>query len=310
MKNKLFYNLSHKFHRIGFYFKSVFIYIKDERKEKNKIHRFFKAFLINLKLFNYKNGYYEYLEIPLTTKCSLLCKHCSNLIPCYKRRKDYDSKILLKSIKTFLECINNIVYVRLLGGEPFLSDNLYCILKYLVKNDKIQIIEIVTNGTVVPNDKKIIKLLKNKYVRISISDYPNVDKTNLINFLVKHHINYRIDTMNYWMDYGKPFKRNKSVTQLKKQFSRCNNVCKSLVNGQLHLCPRSSHGTDLKILKNNESDYVDLLDKSFTIEEKREKINALFRKKYINACDYCDFGTKESNKIPVAEQINLNNDAK
>lgn len=305
MKNTLLYNLSHKFHRIGFYFKSVLIYINDERKEKNKLYRFFRAFLVNFKIFNYKYGYYEYLEIPLTTKCSLLCKHCSNLIPCYKRRKDYDSKILLKSIKTFLDCINNIVYVRLLGGEPFLSDNLYCVLNFLVKNDKIQIIEIVTNGTVVPTDKKIIKLLKNNHVRISVSDYLNVDKTKLINFLTNHNINYHIDKMSYWMDYGKPFKRNKSINQLKKQFSRCNNVCKSLINGQLHLCPRSSHGTDLKILKNNECDYVDLLDKSLTIDEKRKKINDLFRKKYIDACDYCDFGTNNSKKIIVAEQINF-----
>lgn len=305
MKNQFFYNLSHKFHKFGFYLRAVGIYIKDDRKEKNKIVRFLNAFVVNLRIFNYKYGYYEYLEIPITTKCSLLCKHCSNLIPCYKKRNDYDINLLLKSINIFLECINNIVYVRILGGEPFLSDNLYSVLNFLIRKDKIQIIEVVTNGTVVPNDKKIINLLKNNRVRVSVSDYPNVDKTNLINFMKSNLINYRIDTMNYWMDYGKPFKRNKSIKQLKKQFSKCNNVCKSLVNGQLHLCPRSSHGTDLKILKNNEFDYVDLLDKNLSIEEKKKRINDLFIKKYITACDYCDFGTSKSKKIPVAEQIKL-----
>ena len=57
------------------------------------------------------------------------------------------------------------------------------------------------------------------------------------------------------------------------------------------------------ILKNNEDDYLDLLDNKMSLEKKKEKLNELLRKKYILACDYCDFGTKVSKKIPVAEQI-------
>ena len=118
MRNKLFHYLTFKFHRIGFYIYAV----KYDLQDKNG--NLFKILFDNLKIFNYKYGYYEYLEIPLTTKCSLKCKYCSNLIPCYKRPKDYDINILTDSIKTFLKCINKIVYIRLLGGEPFLSDNL------------------------------------------------------------------------------------------------------------------------------------------------------------------------------------------
>ena len=105
------------------------------------------------------------------------------------------------------------------------------------------------------------------------------------------------------MDYGDTTKKNKSYNELKKQFRRCNHICKSLLNGQLHLCPRSSHGTDLGIITNNEDDYINLLDKTISIEEKKKLIIKLFKKKCILACDYCDFATSKSKKIPVAEQV-------
>lgn len=243
------------------------------------------------------------MEIPITTKCSLNCKKCSNLIPCYKKRSDYDTDILIKSINKFLSCINYIVFIRILGGEPFLNKDLSKILEEVLKSDKIQRIEIVTNGTVIPKDKKLLDILKNNRIIVSVSEYPIVDYNKLILFLKKNNIKYRIDKMNFWMDYGKPNKRNKSNKELIKQYARCNNVCKSLVNGQLHLCPRSSHGTDLGIITNNEDDYVDLLDDKISDIEKRKKLIRLFKKKYIVACDYCDFGTNKSKKIPVAEQI-------
>ena len=109
--------------------------------------------------------------------------------------------------------------------------------------------------------------------------------------------------MSYWMDYGNVKKRNRTEKELKRQFSRCHSVCKSLVNGEVHICPRSSHGTDLGIIKGNERDYLDLLDDSVSISRKKKMLHNLFKKKYIMACDYCDYGTKFSKRVKVAEQI-------
>lgn len=189
------------------------------------------------------------------------------------------------------------------GGEPFASKNLFNVLNKLLETKKIQRIEIATNGTIIPNDQELINTLCNKKIIVCISRYPNVNTTNLINFFKNQGINYRIDKINFWMNYGNIEKQNKTTKELKKQFKNCNHICKSLLNGQLHLCPRSSHGTDLGIIKNNEDDYLDLLDKTLTIEEKKTLITKLLKKKYILACDYCDFATKNSKKIPVAEQI-------
>ncbi len=299
----LFHNIAYKLHRVGFYMYSVKYYYMDHCHGMSKIKCLFESIITNLKIFNYRYGYYEYLEIPITTKCSLRCKYCSNLISYYKKKCDYDSTILINGIKTFLRCIHNIVYVRVLGGEPFLSKNLYRVLRVLLKSNKIQRIEVVTNGTIVPTDERIISILRNKRIIVCISRYPIVDYRKLVVFLKENGIRYRLDKMHYWMNYGNTKKRNKTKKELMKQYASCNHVCKSLVNGQIHLCPRSSHGTDLGIIKNNKDDYLDLLDETMSIREKKKRINDLFRKKYIMACDYCDYGTKKCKKIKVAEQI-------
>lgn len=317
MKSYLLHRIIYTMHRLGFYYYSVKYYVIDNYYENNNIILNFFRYVITLfkgifkeiKIFNYNFGYYEYLEIPITTKCSLRCKGCSNLIPCYNNPADVDIDILLNSIDVFLKCINNIVYVRVLGGEPFVSKNLEQIINKLLCSDKIQRIEIVTNGTIIPKNKSLLKIMSNKRVIVCISKYPYVKLEKLIKVLEKNYINYKVDDMNFWMDYGNLDERGKSISELKKQYRKCNHICKSLLNGQLHLCPRSSHGTDLKIIKGNEDDYLDLLNKNIGINEKKKKIVELFKKKYIIACDYCDFATDKSKKIKVAEQVknvNLN----
>lgn len=123
MNNYIFYKITYTLHKLGFYFYSVKYYINDNFDKSNKfflinffkfIIIFFKALIIEAKIFNANSGYLEYIEIPITTKCTLKCKACSNLIPYYKKPCDLDIDILSESIDTLLECVNNIVYVRLL----------------------------------------------------------------------------------------------------------------------------------------------------------------------------------------------------
>ncbi len=255
------------------------------------------------KIFNYKYGYYEYLEIPITTKCSLRCKGCSNLMPCYNKPSDIDKEKLLLSIDKFLEMINNIVYIRVLGGEPFVSNNLIDVLKVLLKSDKIQRVEIVTNGTIVPNDSELLKLMKNKKLRVSISKYPSVNIERLTKKLDEYSIFYKIDKINFWLDYGSLEKKQRSGKELLRQYRKCNHICKSMLNGEIHLCPRSSHGKDLGVIPVTEDDYLNILDDNLTPIEKKEKFNKLLEKKCILACSYCDFATSSSKKIQVAEQV-------
>ena len=64
------------------------------------------------------------------------------------------------------------MYIRVLGGEPFLNKDLDKIINKLLKSNKIQRIEVVTNGTIIPNNKELLNILSNSRVNISISKYP------------------------------------------------------------------------------------------------------------------------------------------
>ena len=306
MKNYIIHNLVYTFHRLGFYYLSVKFYLKDNLKNKNifsKIGILFKAIFRQAKIFNYKNGYYEYLEIPITTKCTLKCIGCSNLIPCYKNKNSINDYKLLRSIDKFLEIINNIVYIRILGGEPFVSKDIIPVLTKLLKSNKLQRIELVTNGTVIPNNKELLEILKNERINVSISKYPYSKIEELTKVLKENNISYKIDDIKFWLSYGRIYKRNRTYKELKKQYKKCNHVCKSMVNGEIHLCPRSSHGKDLGIIPVLENEYLNILDNSLSIKEKKEKFNKLLKKKCITACDYCDFATKDCKKIEVAKQL-------
>lgn len=311
MKSKsIFYKIAYRLHKISFYYCSIKFYAEDKNNYINVklvdffiyCYNFFIGIWKKFPIFLLNSDFYEYLEIPITTKCTLKCKNCSNIIPYYEKPCHMDLEKMLESIDIFLDCIKNIVYIRLLGGEPFLNPDLLKIINKLLESDKIQRVEIVTNGTIVPRSKKLISVLQNKKVIVAISDYRIVNNEKLVNFLRKNNIKYKINTAKYWMDYGNVKYRGKNSEELKKQFRKCNSICKSLINGQIHLCPRSAHGTDLKFIENNSSDYVDLLNKKIDIDEKRANLRALLKKEYIEACNYCDYGTDKCKKIPVAIQ--------
>ena len=128
MNNYLFYKITYTLHRLGFYYYSVKYYINDNYQKNNKfflinffkfIIILFKALLIESRIFNIHSGYLEYIEIPITTICTLKCKACSNLIPYYKKPCEINIDTLLESIDIFFKCINNIVYVRVLRGRTF-----------------------------------------------------------------------------------------------------------------------------------------------------------------------------------------------
>ncbi|MCI9535331.1 MAG: radical SAM protein [Lachnospiraceae bacterium] len=239
----------------------------------------------------------SYVELVVTTKCSLRCKYCSNLIQYYDihTKKPYDSKLNknILAINKLLTVVNVINEFCVLGGEPFLYQDLFELLRYLLSRNEIKNIVITTNGTIIPNDD-LIHLLQNKRFCVRISNYGNKSKHlhELKKTLKSNHIRFQeVFHNSEWADYGGLTPRNRGVDELKKQFGQCATSCRSLLNGKLHTCFRSSHGMDLGFIRQNHKDYVDLLDQNLTSKELIIQVeHIVFGKDYIDACNYCDFG--------------------
>ena len=250
----------------------------------------------------------EYIEMVLTTKCTLKCVGCSALMCYYKKQNDILLENNIKALERIVNACDSLFCLRLLGGEPLCYQNLYDILLFIKNKDKIKKVTIVTNGTLTINDNRIIEILKEDKFDVYISDYGKISrkKDGLIQQLEKNNIKYyssKIDTK--WRDYGNLECRNRTEKELKKQFLNCNIMCTSILNGKLHHCPRSSHGTNLNKIPLKDVDYIDLLDNNIDDCELRKRLFEFFYGyiPYIEACNYCNSGTSELKYMKAGEQM-------
>ena len=263
-----------------------------------------KRTFLNLsgKVFNVK-----YTEIVLTTACTLKCKGCSALMDKYEKPYHTNLKQNIKALERMLGSVDSIRHFRLLGGEPLCYPNLYEMLSFVDKQSKIKKASIVTNGTLLIKDDRVLELLKNKKFDVFISNYGKISnkKDELIKQLETNNIKYTLGNEEaLWRDYGNLECRNRSNKQLIKQFLNCKIMCNSILDGKLHHCPRSSHGMKLKIIPVPKNDYVDLLNENVTKKELRKELYRFFYKyvPYVEACNYCNSGTNEMKNIPAGMQ--------
>ncbi len=98
-----------------------------------------------------------YFQWHFLNSCNLRCKHC------YQdgyNVKDLDFQKLIKIADEIINCLKKwgmVGRIALTGGEPFYSNYLHNIFKYLDNSEYIKTIDILTNGTLI-TDEDIVKL--------------------------------------------------------------------------------------------------------------------------------------------------------
>ncbi|MBD5448774.1 MAG: radical SAM protein [Lachnospiraceae bacterium] len=285
------------------YERNLITYIQADSHGQNKLRVWLRYYANR---FFMHNIYLKYIEIPITTKCTLNCKECCNLIQYYQAPYHISANDIIRDVRNLSSVAKGILQLRLLGGEPFLHPNLARIVRRILKFDNIKSIQIATNGTLLL-DENMLKLLRgNKRVSIDISNYEemSVNRVKLIEQLETNHINYFTQKeRRFWTAQADFSYRNRTEGQLKTVLSRCSMDCISMLNGKIHLCPRSSHGMDLGIIPDQFTDYCDLR-KNKTIKECRKKLYELLNATSISACNYCDvFQWQKLPEVIAAEQI-------
>jgi organic radical activating enzyme len=237
------------------------------------------------------------MELIITEKCNLNCLNCTSLMPYYINPQNKSNEELIKDISSFLDSIDFVFQIKLLGGEPFLNRDFAKLIDYLCNEkkykNKFEIIRITTNGTVKPSEKVIKSMRKNKSrIMVDVSNYGNINK-KIIKTLEKNKISYVIPTNIDWISIGKIEKQNRNLNLLKDIYSICelNKWCNVLLDGKYFLCEPQAHGTKLGLIQ-KDNNYVDIRNNtSLTI---KNKIKSLRKDtSYICACDYCNFPLKK-----------------
>lgn len=255
----------------------------------------------------------DQIFLNITTKCTLRCKHCSSFIPYVPNPCHYKKSEIMSDLNNILDALGHIRIINFYGGEPLLHPDLAFMIQELSDEKRTDRISIITNGTIIPDEKVILAMKKEKRFYVRISDYGMLSaKTDkLKEVLTRNEIKYEIANYTYWDQPSGISYVNSSEEELREKFKLCTscNVL-FLLNRKLHLCSTGSAVYDIGGFPKAPDNYVDFSVLDENKELLKEKILEFAARpkmgRYLDACNYCtgNHCVQFEHKVPVAEQTN------
>lgn len=188
-----------------------------------------------------------YFEVVLTTRCTMRCESCGNLMQYFSSKNQYVCSVnaILETLNAIFSVVDSVGYVQILGGEPLLFKDIAKVVERLDLEPKVRHFGIITNGTIKPKQDLLVVLSKSNKVRFNISDYsssPNLKVKlyykEIIALLEEYNIPYNMmfedEPLKSWWDFGKIYKRNRDKQGNIKNFRACSQfmVCYSVMSNE------------------------------------------------------------------------------
>lgn len=267
--------------------------------------------------YRYNKFYLHLVDFYLHTYCNLNCEGC--FVQTYRgvriRISESDIKRNLDLLFEKADYIDTITFGI---SEGFLGGNgLIEALNYLNVNypDRYQKVDIVTNGTLIP-DEELLQELRAMKVRVIVDDYrENVELANekypiVIKKLKENNVRFIELKRDHWDEsaFGEK-KIDENHQKLSDKINRCVNHAKGFPyigygNGEcrIYSCVFQAINAYLHLVDEQESDFLILRDSSPI--EILEFILGYSQKGYLSACESCKgiFDGVRVNYIPVARQ--------
>jgi hypothetical protein len=251
----------------------------------------------------------------ITLRCTLKCKLCLAYCPYYDKPAHFTAADIEKTLSRYFSAVDFVEKFTISGGEPMmhedLSDIIACAMRYEKQFGKL---ELITNGTLLPNDTKLKAFInaKNK-LEIMVDDYGAVSQkaSELDKLLEKEGLRHRV--RNYsgenihcggWIDFGDLTRRLSSPEEISAHYKSCaysKNICFGICGGKMYICGRTRRCIELNITPIDENEFVDLYSK-LPPQLLKEKIRALYGIQTLQACAYCAGMTENSKRYVPAEQ--------
>ncbi len=285
----------------------------EERKDFWRYPEFMQEVFPILSLYEYDKLYAEMVQLSLTERCTLKCKKCAHAccnVP--MNAGDMNMETALESADTLFGRIDMVKEFTLIGGEPFLYQDLARIIEYIGEKYRDQIINfsITTNGTMLPS-QKVLEMCRKYGVLIRISDYsaalPRLEAQykKLCRALEENKVSYLFGwgkKETVWMDYGfETVDRKGEEKELLSVFDGCRTPCREIRGSRLHFCIMARSVSDNLNLGVGMDDYLDLKE---TDDKKMilEYLMGYSDKGYLDMCNFCYGAEAVEHSIPAAEQ--------
>ena len=273
---------------------------------------------LRISLF-YEKGilYIPLAQISLTERCTLKCKKCAHACNFVRSNAAdlslQDAKVSADYFFSYVDYIDEFV---LIGGEPFLYNNLGEIIEYIGSHyrDKIRIFSITTNGTILPKSN-ILKLCSEYNMTIRVSNYsetlPWIAK-KLEEFSkaakvagVKCIIGKSVNWTDYGFDY---YSRGWNKKNMQQAFDDCNTPCHEVRKNRFYFCVMArsvseNMGKDVGL-----GDFFDLSAREPMFDRKEffEYSMGYSEKGYLDMCNFCHGADRVNYPVPAGEQMSIN----
>ena len=252
-------------------------YLRDEKHNYKKYQNVVENAVIDQLVINH-------CEVVVTECCSLKCRDCANLMQYYETPEIIKCEDIISSFNYFLNTIDALLDLRLLGGEPFIYTDLDKIIDSFGANEKVKRITIYTNSTALPSENMIAQMKEHNVV-VHMSDYGAVSRKikELKELLSQNGIEYYVHEYKIWHDVGDVHQRNFSEEALQKVFDTClMAACYSFYRGKFYICPRAAHGERLGFFSNLPDEFVSFLGGGGRSIRKKEKTPRVIVKRQIS----------------------------
>lgn len=252
----------------------------------------------------------------ITTACTLKCRDCCMFTAKVKCHKTYTYEELKYDADAFFRVVDKVLCYQILGGEPFLHKHLLEYIQYLGEQygEKIGHIQILTNGTVVP-DHKTLETIKKYNVFIRISDYTMQVKyedklkafTETLELL---NIKYSSLKQMQWSDIGFP-DRKKSWgiidADIHSHMISCSRNCQQLNDQRYYFCGTFWGAVRGGLCSQCDEEFIELNDIDVDDDNQRRllleySLGNIQGKGYLNLCAYCN-GFGNDNKLLIEAGI-------
>ncbi|MEW5954327.1 MAG: radical SAM protein [Bacillota bacterium] len=257
------------------------------------------------------------LTVLITSKCTLKCKLCATYSPIHPSSCHYLYERITTSVERFFNSTGDVKLFTISGGEPLLHPQLPELIDFFASNiERIGMFEIITNGTVIPNEKLLQRLGFSDKVNIMVDDYgPNLSTkvSQIVDAFNKHGIKYRVRKYygedahcGGWLDISDFSDKQRTEKENEELFARCmytttfrNHIF--IINGTAHMCYINKQLLDF--IPDNPSEYVDLMDDSLSAPDIKTQLIGLRNRKRLSVCSYCNGFCVDAKRYKPAEQI-------
>lgn len=231
-----------------------------------------------------------HIDLSVGTKCSLKCKYCTQWSPYIDHPEIYSADEIIHCMTHLLKNVDHVHRVALLGGEVFLNKEWDKILDFLLIQNKVGRVLVITNATIYPNLDARAKL-KHKKVEVWIDNYGDRSRyaAKWRSYCRRNNIKYRYETAKTWWDIGiLKEKQMYNTNEIKETWDNCwLRNCTTLIDGILYRCGRQW------VLENNALETPEKQESISikSVRSKKEMLQKLFQfygLDMIHACAWCN----------------------